>query len=142
MRRAACLIVLLCLLPATAAFAQSNPFQPIPPPPVQTPVPTVAVPTATPVNNDAFVDEDPSRGLLFGIAGAVAVLFVGIGIYITRDARKRLTDADRRALDRERAGAPREDLTPQQKQEAKRAKDRARQKGKAQRQARKAQRRR
>jgi hypothetical protein len=141
MRRLASLIVLLLALSATPAFAQSNPFTP-PAPVVPTPTPEVVVPTVTAVPNTNPTDDDPSRTFLLGIAGAVALIFAGIGVYITRDARKNLTEADKRALARERAGAPREDLTPEQKREAKRLKEKARQKGKRQRQARKAQRKR
>jgi hypothetical protein len=79
MRRALVLAVLcLAALPAVAP-AQSNPFGPLPPAQQATPEPTA------PPNPD---DQGKvSRPLLLGIAGVVAILFVGIGLYIARDAR-------------------------------------------------------
>ena len=112
---------------AAGAHAQSSPFSPLPQAQQATPAPTPA-PTA------AADQQDVSRGLLFGIAGAVLVVFVGIGIYITRDARRNLTEHDRRALDHVR--------TEQERQRGEVARKKARAKGKRQRQARKAQRRR
>ena len=89
-------LVLLLLLAAltvpAAAHAQSSPFSPLPQAQQATPEPT-------PAPTSVADQQDVSRGLLFGIAGAVLVVFVGIGVYITRDARRNLTDHYRRALD-------------------------------------------
>lgn len=134
MRKAVTLLVLLFALSAAPALAQDGPFTPILPP---TPTPT-AIPTVAPTKKPAD-DNGPARNLLFGIAGALAFIFTGIGIYISRDARKSLTDADRRKLDREQLGI-REELTPEQKHQQRLQKQRARKKTKAQKRARKVQR--
>jgi glucose/arabinose dehydrogenase len=124
-------LVLLLLLAAlavpAAARAQSDPFSPLPP---------AQQPTAepTPAPTSVADQQDVSRGLLFGIAGAVLVVFVGIGMYITRDARRSLTEHDRRGLDHV--------YTEQERERGEIARKKARAKGKRQRQARKAQRRR
>src|SRR3954452_2413544 len=132
MRRVALLLVLasIVVLPATA-FAQDNAFGPLP----QAAQPT---PTPTPTSGSTTTSDQStvSRPLLLGIAGAVALVFLAIGVYITRDARAHLTEADRAAVEGSRR---RDDVDRKQ---AERAKARARAKGKAQRQARKAHRRR
>jgi hypothetical protein len=126
MRRIAALALLLLALAPAVAAAQSSPFGPLPaPPPDPTPVPTV-----TPTGQD-----DVSRELMFGIAGGVALIFLVIGWFITRDARHNLTRHDREALERTQR-------TEEEKRRGKVVKSQARKKGKAQRQARKAQRRR
>jgi hypothetical protein len=119
---AACLLA----LPATAV-AQDNPFGPLPPAEQPTPAPTAASGSAD--------QSSVSRPLLLGIAGGVAILFVGIGFYIARDARRNLTESDRQKLEHQR------ERTDQQRREADRAKQKARARAKAQRQARKKQRR-
>jgi hypothetical protein len=129
MRHVVALILVLVLglaVPALAS-AQDNPFQPLP----QGAQPTPA-PTPTPSNTGD--QQDVSRAMLLGIAGGVLVIFVGIGVFITRDARRSLTEEDRRALDHVR--------TDQERRRGEVVKRRARAKGKAQRRARKAQRRR
>ena len=130
MRRVVLLVLVLALVvsvPAVAS-AQDNPFGPLPQSPQATPTPA-----STPANT---ADQSSvSRPLLLGIAGVVAVIFFGIGVYITRDARRNLTAADRAAVEGRR-------MNPVERKQAEREKARARAKGKAQRQARKAQRRR
>jgi hypothetical protein len=132
MARLLVLIALVVALVAPAgALAQSSPFSPLPPAQQATPEPTPAPTTAAD-------QQDVSRGLLLGIAGAVLVVFVGIGVFITRDARRNLTDADRRAVERgERGERPEDD-----RRSTEAARKKARAAGKRQRQARKAQRRR
>ena len=111
MRRLLVLLVLLCAMAAPpAALAQSSPFGPLPQAVTPTPSPS---PTPGNVNGQSSV----SRGLLLGIAGAVAILFLGIGFYISRDARRNLTEEDRRALDR--AERP---LTPEERKQSAQAK--------------------
>jgi hypothetical protein len=127
MRRLLPLTLLLVALMAATARAQDNPFGPLP-------QAAQATPTPAPTTSSTADQSTVSRGLLLGIAGGVAVIFVGIGIFITRDARAHLTDDDRRALEGARS--------PADRKQAERAKARARAKGKAQRQARKSQRRR
>ena len=128
MARVLVLVLLLAALAAPAtAGAQGSPFQPIPPVVTQ----STPVPTASGSNAD---QQDVSRGLLLGIAGAVAVIFIFIGWYITRDARAHLTDDDRRALEGAR--------TDNDRKRGEEIRRKARAKGKRQRQARKAQRRR
>ena len=117
----------LALSPA-AAGAQSSPFGPLPQAANPTPTPTS---TANAANQSSV-----SRPLLIGIAGGVAIIFFGIGVYITRDARRHLSDDDRARLEGARA------LTPAERNQASRVKQKARAKGKAQRQARKAHRKR
>lgn len=139
MRRMIVLVLLLlAVLPAATALAQSDPFQP-PEVVVPTPTPEVVVPTPPPAPTLAE-DDEPTRGFLFGIAGGVALILAGIGFYITRDARRNLTDADKRALEREGQGPTR--MSPKERKQLNRAKARQRAAGKRQRQARKAQRRR
>jgi hypothetical protein len=128
MRRALLLLLLLAVLAPATAHAQNSPFGPLP----QASEPTPA-PTATPADSSAD-QSSVSRAMLLGIAGGVALLFVGIGYLITRDARSNLTDDDRRALERNR--------TEQERRRGQVVKTKARARGKAQRQARKAQRRR
>jgi hypothetical protein len=130
MRRLTLLLILVCLAIPAAAAAQDNPFGPLPPSQQVTPAPTAA---PTPADQGSV-----SRGLLFGIAGAVAIVFIGIGWYITRDARAHLTDEDRRLLE----GRPVQTRADADAQRTKAAKSKARAAGKRQRQARKAQRRR
>jgi uncharacterized protein HemX len=127
-RRALALVTVVWLLAApAAALAQSSPFGPLP---------QAVEPTATPTAAPSSVDQsDVSRTLLVGIAGVVAVAFLGIGVYIARDARRNLTDDDRRALE------GRSTRTAAERHQAEQAKKKARAKGRAQRQARKKQRR-
>jgi beta-lactamase regulating signal transducer with metallopeptidase domain len=127
MRRALVLAALLLALAAPAAFAQSSAFGPLPP--ATTPAPTV-----TPVKTSTD-QASVSKPLLLGIAGAVALLFLAIGLYIARDARSKLTETDRHALERGSANVE------QQRKEALLRKQKARARAKAQRQARKKQRR-
>jgi uncharacterized protein HemX len=126
MRRATVLLALLLALAApAAALAQNSDFGPLPP--AVTPSPA---PTATP---KSVADQSSvSRPLLLGIAAVVALLFLGIGMYISRDARRNLTDEDRRAL--ERAEKP---ITPADRRKAEQARKKARAKTRAQKQARK-----
>ena len=126
MRRAILVALLLLAFPA-GAVAQSNPFGPLPPAEQPTPEPTAA---PNPADQGKV-----SRPLLLGIAGGVAVLFIGIGFYIARDARRNLTEADRNKLEHQK------ERTEQQRRDAERAKQKARARAKAQRQARKKQRR-
>lgn len=118
---------LLCiagaLAPATAPAQGGSPFGPLPPP---APQPT---PEPTPVSNPD--EEDVSRETLFLVGLGVLAAFILMGAYITRDARRSLTQDDREQLDR---GRERVDETTRQQRN--RAKQRARAKGKAQRQAR------
>lgn len=126
MRRLALLLVLVTTLAApAAALAQSSPFGPIPQ--AVTPTPSPAPPPDT-ANGQSSV----SRGLLYAIAGVVAILFLGIGIYISRDARRNLTEEDRRAL--ERSEQPK---TPEERRRSAQVKKKTRAKTRAQKQARK-----
>lgn len=132
MRRAAALLALLIALaaPASPALAQTGggAFGPLPP--AVTPSPS---PSPEPEGLD---QDDVSTPFLFGIVGAVVLLFVGIGVFISRDARSNLTDSDRRALERSEHPKPEEE-----KRQAVRARKKARAKTRAQKQARKKQRR-
>lgn len=132
MRRLLPLLVVLALLaPAAAALGQSGggAFGPLPPA-------VSPSPTPSPVPKSTANQGNVSRPMLLGIAGAVAILFVGIGMYIARDARRNLTEEDRRALDR--SERPK---TESERKQAQRARSRSRAKTRAQKQARKKQRR-
>ena len=124
MRRALVLAALLLVLLAPAAHGQANPFS----------TPESAVPTATPAGS---ADDDDSRTLLL-IAGGVLVVFIGIGWFITRDARGNLTASDRRAI--ERGDTTTKDLDDERGTGAVGGKRKAKRRsaGKRQRQARKA----
>ena len=127
MRRLALLLVLLCAFagPASSALAQSSAFGPIP----QAVTPT---PSPSPVPDDAGGQSSVSRGLLIGIAVIVAILFLGIGFYIARDARRNLTEEDRRSL--ERSERPK---TPEERKQSAQQRKKSRAKTRAQKQARK-----
>ena len=72
--------------------------------------------------------------MLLLIAAGVALVFVGLGVAVTRDARKNLTEHDREALAREEAGVAGSGRNAKQRDAAK---AKARQKSKAARAARK-----
>ena len=122
--RVAPLAVALALLGTTApALAQDgNPFDGQLPPAQPTPAPTVE-PVEEP--NEGFGSET-----LWIIGGALLVAFVGIGVWISRDARRSLP-----ADERDDRRGPR-DQGPHRHE--RQAKAKARAKGRAQRQARKA----
>ena len=130
MRRIA--LLLLCatflLAPASAVLAQSSPFGPLPP--------AAPAPTPTPDDNTTSVlGQDVGRLTLYLIAGGFVILFIGIGWWISRDARASLPS-------RHRPGAAPVRLTPAERRKRDRARSRARQKTRAQKQARKAHRKR
>jgi hypothetical protein len=89
-RRTAVIALLLALLAPAAAFAQTTPTQPTDPfsplPPTQ--------PTPAPIpeeEDEGFLDSEISgTATLYVIAGALLVVFVVIGMFISRDARKAL----------------------------------------------------
>jgi hypothetical protein len=124
MRRAAALLTVLALACGGApALAQDggSAFEPLPPPP--------PAETATPEPPPSVeAQQETDRRLLLGIAAALIVLFVVIGRFITRDAR-RMLPADER-----RGAAPLRDQGPHR--HAKQTKSKARAKTKAQRAAR------
>jgi hypothetical protein len=118
-------LVLVLLAPATALAQDGNPFD------GQLP-PTQPQQTATPAPTSASTQQDTGRTTLYLIGGALLVFFVGIGWWISRDARANLTEEDRDSL----RGVHRRDEGPHQHE--RQAKAKARAKGRAQRQARKA----
>ena len=124
MRIATLLAAAVLLLPAAPALAQvgQNPFDNLPPQP--TPAPTVEE-----VDDG---NDDVGRNTLYIIGGVLVVVFVGIGVWISRDARRKLP-ADRRETVATR------DQGPHRHQ--RQAKSKARAKGRAQRRARKTSRR-
>jgi len=122
-RIAALLAVLALLAPAVAARAQSSPFGPLPPP----------APTATPDDsgNTSVLGQDVGRSTLYAIAGGLLLAFVGIGVWISRDAR--------RTLPREHRDDPRRGADPRERgRQRERAKAQARAQTRAQKAARKA----
>lgn len=123
------LVVALVLLAPAGALAQdSNPFDGQLPPAQPTPA-------ATPEPVDSSSDDDVGRTTLWLIGGALLAFFVGIGVWISRDARANLTDEDRARLEHRTE----RDQGPHKHERAAKAKARA--KGRAQRKARKAHRR-
>ena len=130
MRRIA--LLLLCasflLASAPAVLAQSSPFGPLPP--------SAPAPTPTPDDNSTNVlGQDVGRLTLYLIAGGFVIVFIGIGWWISRDARSSLPS-------RHRPDAPPVRLTPAERRKRDRARNRARQKTRAQKAARKAHRKR
>ena len=124
MRRIACLLLCLAMFaPAAPALAQSSPFGPLP----QSAPPT---PTPTPDNTSSVLGQDVSRSVLFAIAGALLVIFIFIGWFISRDARRTLPSSVSEEAERRRAD-------PKERHRREREKARARQKTRAQRAARK-----
>jgi hypothetical protein len=130
MLRAVALIALLLALaaPAAAVAQQQNPTQPTQPfsplPPAQ---PTPA-PTAEP-EDEGFLDSEISgTSTLYVIAAVLLVAFIGIGMFISRDAKRSLPKAHRPDGRRLREEGPHK-----HKREAK---SRARARGKAQKAAR------
>jgi hypothetical protein len=121
-RFAAFIAALVLLVSAPAALAQSNPFDGLPPA-QPTPAPTVE-----PVDNNAT--DNVGRDTLYLIGGALLAAFIGIGVWISRDARSNLPADERDQLD----GRKTELAHKHERQ----AKAKARAKGRAQRQARKA----
>jgi hypothetical protein len=123
-RLAALLTVLLLAAPAPAALAQDQPGGPFGPLPPAAPEPT-ATPTPDPT---VEAQEETDRTLLFAIGGILVVLFVVIGRFITRDARRTLHDRGRDEAPKLREQGPH--------RHARQAKAKARAKTKAQRRAR------
>jgi len=78
------ILLLLALLAPAAAVAQGGgAFQPLPP----------AQPTPAPTpepSNDSLTSDLGGANTLFVIAGALLVTFIGIGVFISRDARRSL----------------------------------------------------
>jgi len=118
-------LTLLLLAPAGALAQDSNPFDGQLPPaqPEQ---------TATPTPANTSSQDDVGRNTLWIIGGGLLVFFVGIGFWISRDARRNLP-ADERD---ERRGPDGKPLHVHKHEREAKAKARA--KGRAQRQARKA----
>jgi hypothetical protein len=127
-RFAIALAVLALAVPAAPAFAQTSPFGPLPPP-AATPAPTPA-PTPTPSSSGL---SDTGTRTLYVIGAALLVAFVGIGVWIARDARRSIPQhhRGRHSMAEPAPGEPRERRRDPQ------AKERARKRGRAQRRARK-----
>lgn len=118
--------VLALLLPAAPALGQGNPFQP-PQPAVPTTAPT---PTATPQGGGA----DTGTRTLYVIAAGLLVVFVGIGVWIARDARRSVPEHHHHRGSRAMAEPAPGESGPRKHDP--RAKERARKKARAQRRAR------
>jgi hypothetical protein len=125
-RLAILILVLVLLAPATALAQDGNPFDGQLPPaqPEQTATPAPA--------DNSNIQDQTARTTLYIIGGALLVFFVGIGWWISRDARSNLTDEDRDSL----RGTQQRDEGPHKHE--RQAKAKARAKGRAQKQARKA----
>ena len=91
LRRSLVIALVLALLAPAAAVAQSqggqnSPFSPLPPP-----QPT---PAPTPEEDDGgflgLDNEISGSATLYIVAGVLLVAFIGIGMFISRDARKSL----------------------------------------------------
>jgi hypothetical protein len=123
---AALLVLVALAISAPAAPAQSGSGGAFGPLPQAQPAETA---TPAPVKNTT--GGDVKRQTLFLIAAGVVVVFAGLGVMITRDARRNLTDEDRARLEGVRTGPP------LRKQDMAKMKQRQRAKTRAQRQARK-----
>jgi hypothetical protein len=123
--RIAALLALLALALPPAALGQGDPFSPVPPP-ARSPTPQPA-----PQPDVAAEDDDVGRSLLFVVAAGLLVVFVVIGVVITRDARRTLPESSRTQGLREEGPH----------RHSRDAKAKARRKGRAQRKARRATRR-
>jgi hypothetical protein len=123
MRYLATVIVALALLSPASALAQDSPFDGQLPPAQPTPAPTVE-----PIQDSS--EDDVGRNTLWIIGGGLLVFFVGIGVWISRDARSNLPAEERDHLGRPRDQGPHK--------HAQQAKAKARAKTRAQKQARKA----
>jgi hypothetical protein len=124
-RRTIVIALFLALLAPAAAFAQggSGAFGPLPPSaPVATPTP------APDSSSDSLTSDLGGRETLWIIGGALLVAFVGIGVFISKDARRALPERHRPD-----SGRLREEGPHKHKQQAK---ARARARGKAQKAAR------
>jgi hypothetical protein len=124
---------LLLALPVAAAAAQEATPTPTAPPSDafnQLQATPEATPTPAPTSTSAAAQEDTDRRLLFAIGAALLLLFVGIGWFITRDARSHVPESARAAAARQRDAGPH--------RHAKQAKSKARATTKAQRVARRA----
>jgi len=88
-RRTIVIALLLALLAPAAAFAQGGAFGPLPP---ATPEET---PTPEPADSNSLTSDFGGRETLFIIGGALLVAFVGIGVFISRDARRALPERHR-----------------------------------------------
>jgi hypothetical protein len=133
-RRSLVLALVLALLAPSVALAQKTTPTPTPTAPPTGdfgPLPQAApAATATPEpqkSNDSLTQDLGGNTTLFIIMGALLVLFVAIGMYISRDARRALPEAHRPGH------RLREEGPHKHKREAK---ARARQRGKAQKAAR------
>jgi hypothetical protein len=126
MRRLALVLALLALAasPAGALAQAGNPFDGQLPPAQPSPEPTVE-----PVDDPA--DDDVGRVTLYAIGGALLLSFLGIGWWISRDARRALPPDHRPERERERL----REQGPHRHE--RQAKAKARQKARMQRQARK-----
>jgi hypothetical protein len=123
-RRTIVIALLAALLAPAAAFAQGGggAFGPLPPSaPAATPTPEPA--------DDSLTSDLGGRQTMFIIGGALVVLFIVIGVYISRDARRALPERHRPADGRRL----RDEGPHKHKQQAK---ARARARGKAQKDAR------
>jgi len=81
------ILALALLAPAGAAAQGGDPFSPLPPP-----QPTPAPP---PPEQDEPFGDDVGRTTLYVIAGALLIAFVGVGVFISRDARRSIPKGDR-----------------------------------------------
>ena len=89
LRLAALMAVAAALLAPSGAAAQqqqppANPFGPLPP---SAPTP---VPTAEPAEDPT--DDDVGRTTLYAIMGGLVVVFIGVALWIARDARSRVPE--------------------------------------------------
>jgi hypothetical protein len=86
MFRRALLVFLVCaLLAPAAALAQGDAFGPLPQA-APTPAPTPAQDNS----NNSLTSDLGGRTTLFVIMGGLLVAFIGIGVFISRDARRAL----------------------------------------------------
>jgi len=88
-RRTIVIALLVALLAPAAAFAQGGAFGPLPPSaPAETPTPDAD-------DSNSLTSDLGGRQTLLIIGGLLLVGFVGIGVFISRDARRALPERHR-----------------------------------------------
>jgi hypothetical protein len=121
LRRTLVIVLFVALLVPSAALAQGDAFGPLP----------QAAPTPTPTpekSNDSISSDLGGRTTLYIILGGLLVAFIAMGVFISRDARRKLPKGHRPDSRRLREEGPHK--------HRRQAKARARARTKAQREAR------
>ena len=112
LRRTLALALVVALLAPAAAVGQQNQQQPNQQQPNQDPFPALPQPQATPFtppeedNGFLGLDQEIGDNATLYIAGVMFLILVGIGWYISRDARRALPSGHRPGAPRQRDEGP------------------------------------